>query len=116
MDKMKLIEMLLNGGHVHIAKNAEYTLGDDEKELAYALIRITERHGKFNEDYKGVWAGYDKPEDNDVAKIGVKCANCVLYDGGSECKILLNQVEPEGKCRFAIIPDGVVQSYTGKRK
>ena len=116
MDKMKLIEMLLDGAHLRIAKNAEYTLSDDEKELAYALIRITERHGKFNEDYKGVWAGYDKPEDNDVANIGVKCANCVLYEGGSECRILLNQVEPEGKCRFAVIPDGVVQSYTSKRK
>ena len=55
------------------------------------------------------WAGYDSPEENDVKDIGVKCANCVLYEGNGVCKIIAQEVEHEGKCRFAIIPDGVVQ-------
>lgn len=116
MDKDKLIALLLSGAKIRvIAKpQPEYTLSDDERELAEALVAITKRHGKFNEDYKGVWAGYDSPSENDVADIGVKCSNCVLYKGGSECKILMNPVEPEGKCRFAVIPDGVVKSYMKK--
>ena len=39
----------------------------------------------------------------------MKCANCVLYQGEGVCKIISQAVEPEGKCRFAIIPDGVVE-------
>lgn len=81
---------------------------DEERDLAEALIRITKRYGKFNEDSTGVWAGYKSPAENPVAKIGVKCANCILYEGEGKCKIIAMAVEPEGKCRFAVIPDGVV--------
>jgi len=84
-------------------------LDEQEAVLADLLIAITQRYGKFNEDSVGVWAGYDSAEENDVADIGVKCANCVLYEGEGVCKIVAHAVEPEGKCRFAIIPDGVVQ-------
>lgn len=83
-------------------------LVDEERDLAEALVKITKRYGKFNEDSTGVWAGYKTAAENPVAKIGVKCANCVLYEGEGKCKIIDKQVEPEGKCRFAIIPDGVV--------
>ncbi len=48
-------------------------------------------------------------QQNKVKDIGVKCANCVLYQGGNVCRIIAMPVEPEGKCRFAVLPDGVVQ-------
>ena len=81
----------------------------EEHDLASALIQIAEKHGKFNEDSTGIWAGYKSPEDNQYKAIGVKCSNCVLYRGGSECAIIALPVEPEGKCRFAVLPDGVVK-------
>ncbi len=80
----------------------------EERDLAEALVKITKRYGKFNEDSTGVWAGYKPAAENPVAKIGVKCANCVMFEGEGKCKIIDKQVEPEGKCRFAIIPEGVV--------
>jgi len=83
-------------------------LDQQEALLAEMLIALTKKYGKFDEDGIGVWAGYESPVENDVADIGVKCANCVLYKGGSVCKIIDKAVQPEGKCRFAIIPDGVV--------
>ena len=89
-------------------------LDEQEAVLADLLVAITQRYGKFNEDSVGVWAGYDSAEENDVANIGVKCANCVLYEGEGVCKIVAHAVEPEGKCRFAIIPDGVVQIEEGE--
>lgn len=89
-------------------------LDEQEAVLADLLVAITQRYGKFNEDSVGVWAGYDSGEENDVADIGVKCANCVLYEGEGVCKIVAHAVEPEGKCRFAIIPDGVVQLEEGE--
>ncbi len=83
-------------------------LGPEESDLVEALLLITAEHGKFNEDATGVWAGYTPAAENEVAAIGVKCANCALYRGGTECAIIEAKVEPEGKCRFAAIPDGVV--------
>ena len=81
---------------------------EEEAALANALIAIAEKYGKFNEDGSGVWAGYESPDENDESEIGVKCENCILYAGNGVCKIIDRSVEPEGKCRFAVIPDGVV--------
>ena len=91
----------------NVEKVAE-DLAEEEAALADALVTIASNYGKFNEDETGIWAGYDEPEENEVKSIGVKCANCVLYEGDGICKIIAQQVEDEGKCRFAVIPDGLV--------
>ena len=88
----------------------------EEQELADALVAITERHGKFNEDGTGVWAGYTPASENENADIGVKCANCVLYEGNGKCKIIAREVEDNGSCRFAVIPDNVVQVGDKKKR
>lgn len=101
------------GGYRVTKENVEKVaedLAQEEAALADALVSIARIYGKFNEDKTGIWAGYDSPEENDVKDIGVKCSNCVLYEGGGLCKIIAQQVEDDGKCRFAVIPDGVVQS------
>lgn len=92
----------------NFAKVAE-DLAEEEAVLAQVLTAIARRYGKFDEDGTGIWAGYEPAEENDDAEIGVKCANCVLYEGDGVCKIIAQQVEENGKCRFAMIPDGVVQ-------
>jgi hypothetical protein len=86
----------------------EIYLVPEEKELAEALVSIARKYGKFNQDGTGIWAGYDSAKENEVANIGVKCSNCVLYVGGNQCRIIDFNVEENGKCRFAVIPDGVV--------
>ncbi len=108
---MDIIASLMGGGKIRIIRMPEKrpVLQPEEKELADSLIYISKKYGKFNEDGKGIWAGYDSPEENKVKDIGVKCANCILYQGGSTCSIIAMPVQPEGKCRFAVLPDGVVQ-------
>ena len=86
----------------------------EERDLAEALIEITQKYGKFNSDDTGVWAGYTPGSENELAGIGVKCGNCVLYEGGTSCKIIAAQVDSEGYCRFAVIPDGVVTAAASK--
>jgi starvation-inducible DNA-binding protein len=81
----------------------------EEQDLAAALLEIAEKHGKFNEDRTGIWAGYTPAAENEYKAIGVKCINCVLYEGPGVCKIIAQPIEDEGKCRFAVIPDGVVK-------
>jgi hypothetical protein len=112
-EEKSIFSMMMAGIPVRIMDRTEpqrHSLAPEEKELADALVGIAERYGKFNEDKKGIWAGYDNASSNTVARIGVKCANCVLYLGSGQCRIILQTVEPEGKCRFAVIPDGVVQA------
>jgi hypothetical protein len=86
-------------------------LDPEETALASSLLSITKKYGKFNQDGSGVWAGYKSAANNDKRHIGVKCSNCIMWEGGSTCKIIDLPVEPEGKCRFAVIPNGVVRGY-----
>jgi starvation-inducible DNA-binding protein len=81
----------------------------EEQDLAKALLEIAEKHGKFNEDRTGIWAGYTPAAENEYKEIGVKCINCVLYEGPGVCKIISQPIEDDAKCRFAVIPDGVVK-------
>lgn len=94
-------------------KNASTLLASglipEEQALADALADVVAVHGKFDQDGDGVWAGYTPAYDNEDAAIGVKCENCVFYQGGDQCGIISLAVEPEGKCRFAVLPEGVVK-------
>lgn len=109
MNAEELIKLMFPGMSVRISQEEKPTLVPEERELAEALSAIAQKYGKFNEDYSGIWAGYEKPENNEDAGIGVKCSNCVLYQGGTTCKIVDAQVHPDGVCRFAVIPDGLVK-------
>ena len=106
-DHATMSEPMYSSGHEHVVIA-------EERELAEALIEITRKHGKFNSDDSGVWAGYESAAENENAEQGVKCANCILYAGGTSCKIIATEVEPGGYCRFALIPDGVVTAAASK--
>jgi hypothetical protein len=95
------------------ALTASARLVPEEQDLANALLEIVAKHGKFNEDQIGVWAGYTPAAENEVAKIGVTCMNCVFYqetEEGDVCQIISLPIEDLGKCRFAVIPDGVISA------
>lgn len=83
-------------------------LDAEESDLRDSLLRIVSTHGRFNEDSQGVWAAYTPADENEVASIGVKCSNCVFYNADGSCDIIAMDIEPGGKCRFAVIPKGVV--------
>jgi hypothetical protein len=84
----------------------------EEQDLAEAIYEVVQKHGKFDQDGDGVWAGYTPAAENEVKDIGVKCSNCVFYKGGDSCAVIALPVEPEGKCRFAILPEGAVKGYS----
>ena len=112
MNPMEMAEKLMSGELVVVVAQKpeaqKMKLSPDEQALADSLVAIATKYGKFNEDETGIWAGYEAAKDNVVAHIGVKCSNCALYQGNGVCKIIDKTVEDGGKCRFAVIPDGVV--------
>lgn len=87
-------------------------LDPEERMFANALIAISQKYGKFNDDSKGVWVRYIPQSQNDNYEIGVKCSNCVLHKNEKECHIIASEIEPGGYCRLAIIPDGMVNEKT----
>lgn len=103
------IQALMSGASVRIVSESP-RLNPAEKDLAEALLTIARKHGTFDESGCGIYASYEPGAINETQNIGVMCKNCVLYNGGSSCKIISLSVEPTGKCRFAVIPDGVVKN------
>lgn len=103
------IDQILNGARLILVGKPEPRLNPAEKALADSLLSIAEKYGTFDESGCGIWAGYEPAITNENQNIGVKCSNCALYAGGNRCKIISFDVEPNGMCRFAVIPDGVVK-------
>ena len=88
----------------------------EERDFANAMLHLVAKHGKFDDDDSGVWVGYTSAARNDKKSKGVYCEHCVFYAGGTECMIIAQPVEPEGMCRLAAIPDGVVTEHTKKNE
>lgn len=87
-------------------------LTPEEAAFHDALVEIVDKFGPFDQGTSGVWVGYETAQENEDAAIGVKCGNCSFHyekpEGKLGCKILSFEVEENGKCRLAAIPDGYV--------
>ena len=82
-----------------------------EKDFADALLAISEKYGPLDDESDtptGPWVGYVGPEQNEDREIGVKCGNCALIASENACAIIAGEINPEGKCRLAVIPPGYV--------
>jgi len=82
-----------------------------EKEYAEAMLGIVAKYGKLSDyDGNGIYVGYEPGSENENAKIGVKCGNCYLNESEKVCKIIKEEIEPNGLCRLAAIPDSLVNN------
>ncbi len=105
---------VLDEKKIRASLEAAGMLVPEEQDLADALLEIVAKHGKFDADNTGVWAGYDSAEKNaENAAIGVKCGNCVFWEAPNGCKVIQAQTEEGGLCRFAVLPDGAVTADVG---
>lgn len=79
----------------------------EERMFASSLLAIAEKYGKLGDD-GGIWIGYEGPDENDDAEMGINCENCALHESENVCKIIETEIHPMGKCRLAVIPDELV--------
>lgn len=70
---------------------------------------IAETLGPWNGSVGPDGAHYIPANDNVFADKGIKCANCVFFEGGGGCEILDMAVEPEAACKLWIIPEDQVK-------
>lgn len=82
-------------------------LTEDEKVLADSLLDVFDRVGPYDLA-DSIWVGYVPAAENEDAEIGVKCGNCALHATEDRCRILEQEIEMEGVCRFTVIPPGYV--------
>lgn len=108
-EAMKLFERIMGGVSLRVVDSGP-RLNPAERDLANALYGIAKKHGSFDETGCGIYASYESGSVNETQNIGVMCKNCVFFNGPTSCKIISLPVEATGKCRFAVIPDGVVRS------
>lgn len=79
---------------------------NERQQVLYGYIEdVVGRYGAFNTGVGADGAHYMSPENNPFAKDGMKCSNCVFFEGGGGCEILNQEVQPEGACKFWIIPE-----------
>ena len=108
-EAMKLLEQIMGGTPLRVL-DSKPTLNPAERDLANSLYKIAKKHGTFDESGCGIYASYESGSLNETQNIGVMCKNCVFFNGPTSCQIISFPVEETGKCRFAVIPDGIVRS------
>lgn len=84
-------------------------LPEDEKALADGLLDVYDKVGPFDLT-DSIWVGYETADENEDAEIGVMCDNCALMASSNRCRILDQEIESQGKCRFSVIPPGYVSA------
>lgn len=107
-EAMRLFDRIIGGTPVRVT-DSRPRLNPAERELANALYGIAKKYGTFDESGCGIYAAYESGSINETQNIGVMCKNCVFFNGVDSCQIIAFPVEATGKCRFAVIPDGVVK-------
>ena len=71
---------------------------------------IAEQFGDWDYGSGADGAHYISPGENVFAKEGLKCANCVFYEGGGGCELLAGPVDPEAVCKLWIIDERLIVS------
>lgn len=72
-----------------------------------ALEDVAETFGAFDKSVGANGLHYIAAADNDWADDGLACQACAFYRGGGVCELLAatEQVEPEGVCKYWLVPD-----------
>lgn len=110
--KKRRRQMIDTTKSMHMEDELYDMLTPEEKAFHDSLVAIAEQYGPFDQGTSSIWVGYETPDENEDAAIGVKCGNCSFHydaeDGGLGCKLLSYKVQENAKCRLAAIPDGLV--------
>jgi HK97 family phage prohead protease len=78
------------------------TVAPAKKALYKALEDIADIHGHFQPADV-----HYMPESPFLAQ-GMRCANCVFYEGGGACEIVAGSISPEALCQLHIIPESAM--------
>jgi len=78
------------------------TLSQAFLDLAESQEVIVENNGHWSQD---TIDGAHYMAESPFAERGIACANCIFYEGGGGCEIVSGDIDPNGVCKFWIIPE-----------
>jgi hypothetical protein len=81
------------------SRSMEENVTPPKRALYKALEDIAEIHGPFPP------ADVNYMPNSPFLAQGMRCANCIFYEGGGGCEIVQGSVSPEGLCQLHIIPE-----------
>ena len=108
----RIVEQLDSEERNIVANADSYTL---KQNLLYeTLENIAHETGMFGKGIDGNGAHY--MEASAFADQGMVCANCAFYVGGRACHLVSGQINPEGLCKFWIIPNVLLEDALSRSK
>jgi len=78
------------------------TLSPAFLDLAECQENIVENYGEWSQDTVD---GAHYMGESPFSGRGIMCANCIFYQGGGACEIVSGEINPNGVCKFWIIPE-----------
>jgi HK97 family phage prohead protease len=78
------------------------TLSQANRDLAEAQEMIAADEGQWPQEGA---AGAHYMGESPFSGRGIMCANCVFFEGGGACEIVQGDIDPNGVCKFWIIPE-----------
>jgi hypothetical protein len=85
---------------------ADAGLSDRQMELADSYCEIVDQYGQFDQSSGANGAHY--AEKNPFASEGLKCSNCIFYEGGKACHIVTGTIDPNAICKLWIIKEEIL--------
>jgi HK97 family phage prohead protease len=78
------------------------TLSASNQALYGATEGIVEAHGKWP---RGGPAGAHYIEVSPFGERGIKCSNCLFFEGGGACEVVQGSISEDGICKLWVIPE-----------
>lgn len=93
-----------------VEKDAPSVALNPVQEALYAgLEGVAEQIGGFDQGVGAQGSHYMDGSLNPFTDEGIRCANCVFFRGGGACEIVVGEIDPEGLCKFWIIPEDLIR-------
>lgn len=109
--------LTVDGYSVRFDASADQTVEKDAPSIALnpvqeALYRgyetVAEQIDGFDQGVGAQGSHYMDGTLNPFAEEGLRCANCAFFNGGGACEIVIGNIDPEGLCKFWIIPEHLI--------
>lgn len=87
---------------------SEKGLNERQVEMVEYYVDIVGEFGKFDQSSMADGAHY--AEENPFVAEGLKCSNCVFYEGGQGCHIVEGKIAPDAICKLWVIDQTLIET------
>lgn len=94
------------------AEDSIYPVTPRQVALEDAIEGVVEVFGKFDQTTGEGGAHYVTADANPFKAEGIRCSNCVFFEGPRGCEIVDGDIDPDAACKFWIVPETLLAGIT----